>query len=203
MAELIQNPEDIVVIPFTIIVDTREQHPFQFQNIRGDASDGNAMLAIPTRRLGLNAGDYSIAGFEDQISIERKSYEDLWSTLIHDRERFERELQRLAAYKFSAVVVEAGWGRVCQPPPGSKAKTKSLTRGIMSFMLRYPTTQWCMFPEARLAEVFTFQLLRKFWDHRQEEKRSIERAAKQQTKLKQQSQTMTQQGSSNAGIHSN
>lgn len=78
-----------------IIVDTREQTPFLF-----------AAYPVEVQRAALEAGDYSLAGFERRIAIERKSLDDLLGCMTHDRERFERELTRLRGYDVAMVVVE-------------------------------------------------------------------------------------------------
>jgi ERCC4-type nuclease len=82
--------------PLQIIVDTREQRPWTFENYN-----------VTVKRAGLRSGDYSLAGHEDQIALERKSLDDLVQSLSHGRDRFEREVERLSALSFAAVLVEA------------------------------------------------------------------------------------------------
>ncbi len=82
--------------PVTIIVDTREQEPFGF----------NPQLVTPVRRA-LPAGDYSVAGLEQLVAVERKTLNDFVGTVMRARERFYRELRLLTAYRRSCVVVEA------------------------------------------------------------------------------------------------
>lgn len=129
-------------------------------------------------RATLRSGDYSIVGFEDAISIERKSHEDLYQTLTRDHQRFVRELERLRTYAYSEIVIEASWGKILTPPVNSRVAPKAISRAIQSLKLRFPTTQWTTAPDRRFAENYTFQILRKFWEHRQREKREAERAAK-------------------------
>ena len=62
----------------TIIIDSREQKKWPFQNVK-----------VETAKL--DTGDYSLKGYEDRITIERKSKVDLIKTVTHDRERFKRE----------------------------------------------------------------------------------------------------------------
>jgi ERCC4-type nuclease len=78
-------------------VDTREQEPYSF-----DAG------LVATERRALPAGDYSVAGLEGVVAVERKSLDDFVSTVIHGRMRFRKELRKLASYRASCVVVEAG-----------------------------------------------------------------------------------------------
>ncbi|BBO89847.1 ERCC4 domain-containing protein [Desulfosarcina ovata] len=79
----------------TVVVDTREQEPYAF-----GASCEVVRRALP-------AGDYSIEGFEDSVAVERKTLEDFVSTVIRQRKRFYRELQRLEEYEAACVVVES------------------------------------------------------------------------------------------------
>ncbi len=81
-----------------IIVDTREQRPWTFEGERP---------AFTLTRAKLESGDYSVAGFERRIAIERKSIDDFCGTVLNDRPRFYAELERLRAYDFRAVIVEA------------------------------------------------------------------------------------------------
>jgi hypothetical protein len=86
------SPEAVVAI-----VDSREQLPL----------DLSPLQVVPGT---LAAGDYSICGLEQHIAIERKSLPDLIGCVGQERERFDREIQRLLGYSTRAVVVEAPWG---------------------------------------------------------------------------------------------
>lgn len=78
---------------FVIVVDTREQKELVF-----------GKFAIEKKCL--SAGDYSIQGYEDQITFERKSVQDLVGTLIGGHERFLREMERMRAYKVRYILIE-------------------------------------------------------------------------------------------------
>ena len=79
------------------IQDTREQLPLNLQPLQ---------VKVGT----LATGDYSVKGLEQFVAIERKSREDLIACVGAERERFERELNRLRAYDVRAVVCETTWG---------------------------------------------------------------------------------------------
>jgi ERCC4-type nuclease len=85
------KPSDV-----TIIVDTREQTPFNFER-----------FGFKTKVCTLKTGDYSVEGLEDKLSIERKSLSDLLGCVGKSRQRFERELLRLKEFDAKAVVVSA------------------------------------------------------------------------------------------------
>lgn len=85
----------------TIVVDSREQEGYSF----------NPQLVTPVRRA-LPAGDYSVAGLECAVAVERKTLDDFVGTVMHARGRFYRELRRLEHYRRACVVVEADLGDV-------------------------------------------------------------------------------------------
>jgi hypothetical protein len=89
--------------PFMIIVDTREQKPFEFRGI--DDHRGHVLEVATTRRK-LDAGDYSILGLEQEIAVERKTKPDMYGTAGKGRDRFEREIELLAAMAAPAIVIQ-------------------------------------------------------------------------------------------------
>lgn len=80
----------------SIIVDSREKTPF----------DLSPFKVVPGK---LETGDYSVVGLTHCIAVERKSLQDLINCVGPDRERFEKEVQRLLAYETRAIVVEGSW----------------------------------------------------------------------------------------------
>lgn len=106
MAERSDEP---LITDYTIVVDTREQAPFSFTGHRADAKKRHRPLVVRTVIGTLKTGDYSLLGYEDRITIERKSLADAYSTFSQDRERFERELLRMAKFENSHIVIEADW----------------------------------------------------------------------------------------------
>jgi len=102
---------------FAILIDSREQRPYRF-------------VGHMTIKTGLRTGDYSIDGYEDLVSVERKSLDDYYGCLAASRKRFERELERLSLMPYPAIVVEAtltrlgrqfryGNGKLSLIPPAS------------------------------------------------------------------------------------
>ena len=78
---------------YTVIVDTREQKPYEFDGLQ-------------SMRGYLKTGDYSVLGCELSIGIERKSWADFYACLASSRRRFEDCLERLSAIPYSAVIIE-------------------------------------------------------------------------------------------------
>lgn len=79
-----------------LVIDTREQTPWTFVDD-----------LFTTQRGTLVTGDVSVRGLESVIAIERKTLGDAVSTVIHQWNRFRRELYRLAAMDCPLFVVEA------------------------------------------------------------------------------------------------
>lgn len=154
---------EYILCPFCVIIDSREQSGFYMQGFTADAPHAGVPLVIPVKTAGLKTGDYSIEGYEDRCTVERKNLSDLYSTLIHDRDRFERELERMQEMEFSAVVIEAGWSSILhRPPANTQIKPKAIYRSILAYSVRYKT-KWFAMDTRQLAEHTVFRLLERFY----------------------------------------
>lgn len=153
-----------VRFPIAVVIDTREQRPFDFRGLRGPASRGRPLLAIDTVRSTLKSGDYSLEGYESQVSIERKSVADLYGTLAKGRARFERELARLSAMAFACVIVEGEWSEVLAYPEriGGRLSASSIFRSVLAWQQRF-RAQWLFLPTREHAEAATFRALERFY----------------------------------------
>ena len=177
-----------VICPFTICIDVQEKQPFSFTGLAADADHDRALIEVPTvwKSLGASHGDYSIEGLESEIAIERKSLEDAHGTLLgwgDRRERFQRELETLAAMPCSAVVVECDFHELIATAPQFGVKSasqnaKSLFRTVLAWGVRYRVPWfWCR--DRRMAEIVTFRVLEGYWRHKQEAERREKKVEKQ------------------------
>ena len=116
--ELSAQPEG-----FYIIVDTREQNPY-FKSLD---------YAIVKK---LSTGDYSIKGFEDQITIERKEVDDLLICIGKERKRFQRELERMREFFWKGIVVE-GKEIDLYTSVYSELSPLSIRWSLVSFRIKY------------------------------------------------------------------
>lgn len=91
--------------PFTIIVDTREQTPWEFG-------------FHTTSKKKLDTGDYSIEGFESIFTIERKHSVGEIATNISES-RFKDVLNRLGQIPHSFMIMEFSIEDVYAFPVGS------------------------------------------------------------------------------------
>ena len=173
-----------VTCPFTVIIDTREQAAFRFLNFLADAKHKRKVkgedcwytprLFIPTEVGTLRTGDYSIQGFETRIAVERKSLSDLFGTLGAGRDRFVRELERMATMEVAAVVIEANCDvAMLHPPANSKLPPKSVFRSINAWEQEFPTIHWHWMGGKSLAEHKTFRILERFWNKLQEKTQNL------------------------------
>lgn len=115
-----------------IIIDTREQHPFEF-------------AGLPTVRLMLPAGDYSLAGFEKFVAVERKSKEDAYQCVGRGRRRFVDCLERLAALDRAAIVIERTIEDfAANPPPATRIDARMAVGSYISWSCKYRLPVfWC------------------------------------------------------------
>ena len=105
----------------TAIIDTREQQPLDLAPLQ----------SIPGT---LATGDYSVAGMESVVALERKSLPDLIACVGRERERFDREVQRLLAYPVRALVVEACWAEIEMGQYRSKVTSQAVIGSMMGWL---------------------------------------------------------------------
>ena len=133
-----------------VVIDTREQTPFLF-----------AGYPVSLIRASLDSGDYSVAGFERRIALERKSLDDLLGCLTHDRDRFERELTRLRGYDVAMVIVESPLLALRQHRYKSRMEPAAAEQSWKAMMQRYMVP--FHFAQDRAdAEAFAFDMLRHY-----------------------------------------
>ena len=98
----IRNGKTVKVPKPVLVVDSRERasHAWPFERFRRWFSG--------VERRALPFGDYSIAGYERRIVVERKSLEDAVQSVAPSQSRaaFVRRVERLAAVRRPAVVIE-------------------------------------------------------------------------------------------------
>ncbi|MGA3295584.1 MAG: ERCC4 domain-containing protein [Candidatus Acidiferrales bacterium] len=88
----------------TVLVDTREQNPFNFSRFKGWFA-GIEKKALPL-------GDYSIAGLEDVCVVERKDLSDLVHSCTVERTAFINRLRLMARNPLRLLVVTSTLSQV-------------------------------------------------------------------------------------------
>ncbi len=135
---------------FRIVVDTREKEEYSFP--------------CPVIHRKLEAGDYSVQGYEDRVAIERKSLADFAQTVIHDFDRFAAELDKLAGMEAAGIVVEADLDAVLRGHHPESLRAVSPT-ALLGFAVHIGQrwdvpVYWCGSRQAAVA--FTEAFLRTF-----------------------------------------
>ena len=110
-----------------IIIDTREQKPLEF--------------TVPTIRECLPCGDYR-AKFSDgstsQVVFERKSINDLFSTLSSGYPRFKREIELSHELRISIIIiVEGSLRRILRGCSHSQRTPISIVYQLFTIRLRH------------------------------------------------------------------
>lgn len=159
--------------PPTILVDSNEQYPWVFNCIPTDKAEGDASWLIKVERAKLyippfgreldKSADYSLRGFQHRIMVERKSKEDLFSTLGQRRDQFEQEIQLLNDIPIAAVVLECDWSQIADGCRNSLLKPKTVNRTIHAWTQRYRNVHWWPCFSRQHAEITTFHIFRRFW----------------------------------------
>jgi hypothetical protein len=88
----------------SLLVDTREQNPFNFSRFKG------WFAGIQKKTLQL--GDYSIAGLEDICVVERKDLSDLTHSCTVERSAFIKRLRLMAQHPHRLLVITSTLSQV-------------------------------------------------------------------------------------------
>ncbi len=107
-----------------ILVDTREQNPFNFSRFEG------WFAGIEKRALKL--GDYSMAGLEDHCVVERKDLADLVHSLTTERSVFVDRLRRMSRYPHRLLVITAALTEVKSPYTCGGGSPNRITQSLIA-----------------------------------------------------------------------
>ena len=152
----------------TLIIDSMEQKPYSFRPFR------KWFEAIERRKLA--TGDYSIAGLEDRLAIERKSLQDLFSCCspYGSREAFVRACERLGKMDFAAMVIEGSITKILRATEFSSMHPNAVFGTIQALAVRWGIQPWFA-PTRALAEEIAACLLHKAYQLITLEKRGLAR----------------------------
>ena len=106
-----------------ILIDSREQWPYGFD--------------YPGTVIGLPTGDYSLRGHESRVAIERKSLNDLVSSLSSGRKRFQAELERGHNLSYFALVCECSMEAILRGQYRSKMLPAAVLGSLTAFSVRF------------------------------------------------------------------
>ena len=136
-----------------IIIDSREQDALTFANLPADVGT-------------LDTGDYSVRGLEHLVALERKSLPDLLACVGRERDRFKRELQRLRAYRFRLLLVEADAAEIEAGDWRSELTPAHVMGSLAAWAAQYGLPVWLAGNHeaaGRFAERWLYQAARCVW----------------------------------------
>ena len=116
-------------MPMRVVVDTREQAPYDFAGASCYAGTTVEQGSLPT-------GDYAIRGLEHLVAVERKSLPDFVACLGRERDRFVRELERGRGLECFAVVVEGDFASLAHHDYRGQLDAHSACQSVASFVAR-------------------------------------------------------------------
>lgn len=91
-----------------VLVDTREKQPFALCANHPNWIGGE-------RRCKLKTGDYTVEGMEPLLALERKNLADLVACINVYREEFLTKCERLAKFRWKAILIEASYEDIKTP----------------------------------------------------------------------------------------
>jgi ERCC4-type nuclease len=108
----------------TLLVDTREQNPFNFTRFQG--------WFARIEKKALTLGDYSIAGMEDVCVVERKDLSDLVRSCTVDRHTFINRLRLMARYPHRLLVITSALSQVKSPYAHTNVDPNRITQFLIA-----------------------------------------------------------------------
>jgi ERCC4-type nuclease len=151
-----------------LLVDSREKAGYTFTPF-------HRWFAAIERRA-LRVGDYSIAGLEDRIAVERKSLDDLFNCCspLGSREAFVRARQRLGRLEFAALVIEGSVEDVLDGVVCSNVHPNAVLGTVEALAVRWGIQPWFA-GSSELGEELTACLLHKAYQLATLERRRVPR----------------------------
>jgi hypothetical protein len=110
----------------TILVDTREQNPFDFSRFAG--------WFAGIEKKALKLGDYSVAGLEDLCVVERKDLPDLVHSLTVERPVFINRLKRMSGQAHRLLVITTALSQVKSRYPHRAANPNRIFQSLIALL---------------------------------------------------------------------
>jgi ERCC4-type nuclease len=111
-----------------VVVDTRETTPLWFPK---------PPKGLVLMRGTLPVGDYSIRGFEDKFSVERKNT-DLYAFLTSERVKTTEKLKRMKGLEFAVLAIEISeYELLFLPKLHSEISPETIRQSLISFEVKY------------------------------------------------------------------
>lgn len=144
---------------FQLLVDTREQTPLFTRFPKG----------LSLCSVALADGDYSILGYEDRWTVERKGLSDLIAYCTRDREKTMAKMERFRSMDWVGLAIEVDESDLLTPYLRSAVSPESIRQSLVSFSVRYGVHVYAN-GDRRAIERFVVDHAIKFYRVQQEER---------------------------------
>ena len=111
----------------TVVVDTREQIPFDFSRFEG--------WFAGVERTALDLGDYSVSGLENACVVERKDLADLVRSFTIERAVLVARLKKMSTYPHKLLVITAPLSSVKSPYAFSTSNPNRVMQTLMAALV--------------------------------------------------------------------
>ena len=149
-----------------IIMDTREKHDFFLFESYPD---------VEVTRKKLKTGDYTVKGFENKITVDRKANTKEWYMNIgQQRKRFANELDRMRSFDEAYFICAFPFSYFSIFPekssiPEVQLKNLKITPSYLRLRVyqiqeQYPTINFIFCDNKDIAEQKTYEVLRAYYD---------------------------------------
>lgn len=118
--------KELKIEDLTAIVDDREKLPLN-------------LFPMTETIAHLQTGDYSLAGCEHLVAVERKSPSDFLLCVGQERERFDNELERMTAYRYRALVIECTYDELVSAAPSVYGRSRVAPNAAVGCAVRWAT----------------------------------------------------------------
>ncbi len=150
----------------TVVIDSAEHMGYTFKRFTNWFSG--------TKRRRLPAGDYTLLGMEDEITVERKSLPDLVNSIIQKRGAFISRCERLSSFRKKCFVIEGTLSALKTPYTESRAHPNAVLGSIIAAQERWDIPVHFL-DNFLLAEEFVASMLSKYHAYRWLETNGYER----------------------------
>lgn len=170
-----EGPCEVITCPFVVVRDDRERRAgWDFAGMTERQNKRDYQLVVPIREERLLTGDYTIAGMEEMVAVERKSLSDLFGSVVSNRldptrrERFKDEHERMAEMVdsggYAAVIIEASFNEIWESPPLDSGTNPSSVLGTWAAWSTRYRVPWLFGGSRRGAEIMAYRWLLSKWE---------------------------------------
>lgn len=152
-----QGGKPIHVPKPTVVIDSAEHMGYTFGRFTNWFSG--------TVRRRLPAGDYTLLGMEDEITVERKTLPDLVNSIIQERNNFITRCEKLSSFKKKCFVIEGTLSSLKTPYTESQAHPNAVLGSIIAAQERWDIPVFFL-DSPLLAEEFVASMLSKYHAYR-------------------------------------